>query len=242
MWAENKVQYAKDSSEDISESLQSTKKVFDGVLAEMTANRRKKDETIAEANTLVNRGTRVQDVQSIMSNLSDIWNELEKHLAKKGRSLGERIALEKVEASLREFIGWLERSERALQAGDLGTSLESSTVLQAKHGEIENEIMNKEKQLQELDQMIDNNIAINKSLSEGLRGEYDDICDRYAQAFNDFNFSLLTEQSITRISFLRLILEFLFNFSVCFLACFLVTLCPFLQFLQSTSVLLGFLY
>eukprot|EP00795_Rhopilema_esculentum_P013545 gene13545-4433_t len=184
LWAENKLQYAKDSSEDISESLQSTKKVFDGVLAEMTANRRKKDDTIAEANTLVNRVIRVQDVQSIMSNLSDIWNELEKHLAKKGRSLGERIALEKVETALREVIEWLERSETALQTGDLGTNLESSTVLQAKHGEMENEILNKEKQLQELDQMIDNNIAINKSLSEGLRGEYDDICDRFAELHN----------------------------------------------------------
>eukprot|EP00112_Aurelia_sp_Birch-Aquarium-sp1_P010664 Seg2271.6 transcript_id=Seg2271.6/GoldUCD/mRNA.D3Y31 product="Spectrin alpha chain non-erythrocytic 1" protein_id=Seg2271.6/GoldUCD/D3Y31 len=181
-WFEDKMRYAVDvDSIKKALDLESIAKGFDAFTTEIQTNRRKMEEISTKGQELISRNIRPQNVQEYIDKLLHMWQQLMQATSLKERFLSEKLTLEKFEKSLRDFNQWIDKTERALRSDNFGKDLDATILLQTKHKEIVDEISGKGKSITALEDMIDNNVKENKDLSEMMRGQCDDICERFRE-------------------------------------------------------------
>lgn len=182
-WINEKLKYARIDPER-SAILQKSKKVHDDVVTEMAANKMNVNEAMSNAQALIEQSIRAASVADHVNTLSESWLALETAVERKGEVLNEWLVLEMVGTSIGEINKWLDRMERSLKSGNLGSDLNSVALLLTKHEEMTGEIMAKENAIREIERTIRKGVQINKSQMDEIRGSYDGICKRYYPGIN----------------------------------------------------------
>lgn len=177
-WINEKLNYAKSEIEK-SANLQNCKKVCDDVEAEMSANKKNVNEAISNAQTLIDRSIRAESVSHHMKALSGSWQELEAAFERKKDEIEKRLALDMIESAFEDVNKWLNRIELSLNNDNFGKDLDSVVLLQPKHKELVNEIADKENVIKNLERLICEDVQVNERQADEIRGQYDDIHDRY---------------------------------------------------------------
>ena len=181
-WFEDKMRYAGDlESVKKASDLGNIAKNFEAFTTEVQSNRKKMEEISAKGQELVTRNIRPQNVQEYIEKLLDLWQQLMQATSFKEKFLNEKLTLEKFEKSLRDFNNWMDKTERILRNNSFGKDVDGTLLLQSKHKEVRDEISMKEKSITVLEDMIDKNVKENKDLSEMMRGQCDDIRERYLE-------------------------------------------------------------
>ena len=176
-WIKEKLKYA-NSKPETTTNLQHQKKVYDAVEAEMVANKKNIYEAVSSAVALIDRSIRTESVNHHKNSLLESFHTLETALERKCKELQEKLTLSSIEDALGEMGKWLDTTERLLRVENLGKDMDSVVSLQTKHKETANEITEKNKVMNDMEEMIDADIQIYKLQLDEIKGRYDDICER----------------------------------------------------------------